>query len=196
MFAWVPRAETLFAIVSVLGPSASSGATKHYISSEFKYELDLPAGWNIDVSPSGVPVLFNYKRSRGGPQGLFPGDGANMFLIPFAAVQPVTSARTMDEWIAQNYMSYYRGLSVMTFPDSGATARGPRGITEVRGEFERNPQDDDLQQDVSYYFTLDGAMFRLRLLYWKHNVNGTTLRAAAESVLRSIRARSRESGQR
>ncbi len=125
------------------------GAVKHFVSKQFKYELDVPAGWNIDQTPSGVPVLFNYKSSMAGPQGLFPEDGAEIRLMPLQEVQVVTNARTMDEWINHNYGPAYRNVSKKRLPDFGANGREPREITEVQAEFERDPIDEELQHDFS-----------------------------------------------
>jgi hypothetical protein len=175
--------------VAFLAFLAASGAVKHFVNSQFGYELDVPTGWNLDQTPSGVPVLFNYKRSMAGPQGLFPEEGAEIRVIPFKAVQIVTRAHIMDQWIKDNYGADYRNVSQKKLPDAGASPKVPRNITEVQADFERDSQDNELQRDLSYYFTLNGNAFRLRLLYWKKNPHREQIETVCRSVLGSIRAR-------
>jgi hypothetical protein len=176
-------------ILALFAFLTASAAVKHFVSSQFGYELDVPTGWNVDQTPSGVPVLFNYESSMAGPQGLFPEKGAEVRVIPFETVQIVMHARTMDEWITHNYGAAYRNVSQRKLPDVGASLKEPQNITEVQADFERDSQDEELQHDLSYYFTLNGAAFRLRLLYWRDNPHRAELETVCKSVLRSIRAR-------
>jgi hypothetical protein len=169
-------------------PLLASGNDKEYANSKFHYKLTLPPRWNIDVPESGVPVLFNYKRSEGGPQGLFPGGGANIYLIPLAAVEARTPAKTLDDWITRNLERDHKNASIKQLHGADNSERAPQGIVEVQSDFVRDSQDEEPQHEVSYYFRLNGATFRLMLLYWKHDPNGSRLQAICESVLRSIRA--------
>jgi hypothetical protein len=166
----------------------ASATDREYTNSKFNYKLTVPARWNIDPPESGVPVLFNYKRSEGGPQGLFPNGGANIYLIPLTAVQPTTPAKTLDEWINQNIEHDHKNASVKKRHDVAGDEKGPQNVVEVQSDFVRDSQDQESQREVSYYFSLNGATFRLMLLYWKQNPHGARLQAICESVLRSIRA--------
>ena len=151
--------------------------------------MTIPAKWNMDVPESGVPVLFNYKRSEGGPQGLFPDHGANIFLIPLDAVKINTNATTLDEWIHRNLQHDHSSSSIKQLPDLDPNPRSPRNIVEVWADFVRDEQDEEKQSEVNYYFTLNGAEFRLMLLYWKDDHQGKYFQSTAESLLRSLRSR-------
>ena len=96
MFSRVRAAALAAAIsgASTLPPAAHAAETgTHFANSRFHYEFTIPPEMERRPPESGVPVLFNYKRSEGGPQGLFPDHGANIFLIPLAAVQVGASCR-------------------------------------------------------------------------------------------------------
>jgi hypothetical protein len=164
--------------------ASSGGATKHFVS-QLGFELDVPGAWNIEVPPSGVPVFFNYDPSRGLPQGMFPGDGAEIYLIPFSSVSAVRPAKTIDEWIAGNYRSNYANVSRRPVPDIGRASR----VVEVESDFRRSESDPEPQHEISYYFVFNGSMFRLRLLYWRDDRNGEHLRAVARTMLGTMRLR-------
>jgi len=147
----------------------------------------------MDVNLSGVPVLFNYQRGREGPQGLFPDDGAQIYLIPFEVVSVVTNAKTFDEWIHQNLWPDHTNVSLRHIPDTTTrsretSVRSPRNIVGVQADYERDPHDGLLQHEIDYYFTLGESMFRLRLLYWKGNPREAALRSIFDAVFRSIRS--------
>ena len=176
------------AVSLVFFQSALLAQTRTYVSSQFKYKLTVPTHWNIEVSGSGVPVIFNYALSEGGPQGLFPENGANIFLIPLEAVKVVTGASTMDEWIRRNLAADHKNVTIRHIPSPSGSDRAPQNVVEVQADFERNPQDDQLQRELDFYFTLRGSMFRLMLVYWKDSPHAAELRSACESILRSIRS--------
>lgn len=165
---------------------AALGQQHTYDSSQFKYQFVVPPKWHLVVSGSGVPVLFNYKESEGAGQGLFPEDGANISLIPFEVVSVVTSAKTMDDWIQHNLGTDHKNVSLPRAVEIYGTNRSPQNIIEVEADFVRDVQDDELQHEVNYYFTLRGARFRLMLLYWKDNAQAAKLRSICQSILRSI----------
>jgi hypothetical protein len=165
----------------------ASGNDKEYTNSKFGYRLTLPPRWNIDIPESGVPVLFNYKRNQGGPQGLFPEGGANIYLIPLAAVEITTPAKTLDDWIKRNLERDHKNTLIKQLHEADNSERAPQNIIQVQSDFIRDSQDEEPQREVSYYFKLNGAAFRLMLLYWKQDPNGPRLQAICESVLRSIR---------
>ena len=62
---------------------------------------------HVAVMEHGYPRVggtspVQLQAERGGPQGLFPNHGANIYLIPLAAVQVSANAKTPDDWIQQN----------------------------------------------------------------------------------------------
>ena len=161
---------------------------RSYQSSMFGYRLQFPARWKMVVQGNGVLTLFNYRQSEAGPQGLFPSEGAEIYLIPFETVRAVVGTDTMDGWAKRNLTPGHTNGHIGRFPDVGTTRDVPRDVVEVDADFLRDPQDADLQYEVSYYFALNGAKFRLMLLYWKGNKRGSHLRSVAELVLQSIRS--------
>jgi hypothetical protein len=172
-----------------LPPAAHAAETgTHFANSKFHYEFTIPPKWNIDTPESGVPVLFNYKRSEGGPQGLFPDHGANIFLIPLAAVQVSTRADTISEWIQSNLQRDHQNASTRKKPElSSKSADGPQDVVEVQSDFTRAPGEDP-QREVDYYFSLRSSAFRLLLLYWKDDTQGQHFQSIAETLLRTIRS--------
>ncbi len=173
--------------LTLVWPQLTADTSRAFVNSKFHYALKVPGGWNAEGQD--IPVLFNYRASEGGPQGLFPDHGAQITLIPLAAVQAVVDAGTMDEWIKRNLASNHTNVSIRHLPaPEDNRALTPRDIVEVEADFERDPQDDMLQHEVDYYFYLRGAPFRLRLLYWKDDKQSSGHRAALQYVLRSITA--------
>jgi hypothetical protein len=73
-----------------------------YTNREFGYRLHVPNGWHISVAPGGEPaVIFNYGPKMALRQGLIQEHGAEIYVVPFAAVEPVTGPLTEGQWIAQ-----------------------------------------------------------------------------------------------
>lgn len=175
---------TLLAAVALIRLQGSGRSS--YSSAEFHYTLEVPSRWNIDIN-GPIPVLFNFKRSEGGPQGLFPDHGAEISLIPLAGVQVVVSAGTMDEWIGKNLGSDHSAVSIKRLPAGRTDESTPRDVVEVEADFQRAPE-EDLQHETNYYFALRGALFRLRMLYWKDDSRAAGHRLACLSVLHSIHA--------
>jgi hypothetical protein len=173
--------------VAVAGALAlGAGAPRIYSNSRFHYRLEVPPNWNISVAESGVVTFFNYDERDSGPQGLFPEPGAEITVIPLDAVAAVVTANTVDEWIAANLTRGHALISRRSLP-SGAAQDSARDIVNVEASFERDPQDEQLQHETNYYFTLHGAEFRLRLLYWKGDSSSANYRGACERILRGIR---------
>ena len=113
-----------------------------------------------------------------------------MYVLPLSAVQMVVNSRTMEEWINRNVSPNHSAVSLKRLPGFGSDDSVPQNLVEVEADFQRGQQ-EDLQHEMNYYFTLRGAIFRLRLLYWKDDRTAVSHRAACQFVLRSIRATTR-----
>jgi hypothetical protein len=175
-------------VVSLAAPQVSFGQGQSYLNTKFNYRLSLPPGWNTSVSGSEVLTIFDYKPEEALPQGLFPDGGSEIWVVPFAGLEAFTKAKTLDEWIAFNAARNHSGVSTRDRADLSRGGNSPDGVVEVDADFERSPDDDALQHEVNYYFTLRGKMFRLMLIYWKDNPNAARLRSVCESVLESVQA--------
>lgn len=165
-------------------------ATKRFISTDFAYELAYPSDWNLDVSPLGIPIFYSFRPEQGGPQGLFPEDGAIIEIIPSDVVLPITNATTLENWIRSTYdHDVYTNVKTRRLPKTRPVDGVPHDIIRVSADFERDSDDGRLQRDISYYYRLDDKVFRLTLLYWKGNpkAKAPQYESLAESVLRSIR---------
>ena len=168
----------------------SAAAPPHkrlYKNSRFSYSLEVPRGWLVNESPAGVASLLNFPVSQAGPQGLFPMEGAVIDLIPLQAVEPVTGIQSLEEWIRHNLLHGRSNALVRHPPDLAGGPGRPVDLVEVEADFIRDIQDSEPQYEVSYYFRLDGAMFRAMLLYWKHNQDAARLKRTCEEVVRSVR---------
>jgi hypothetical protein len=161
---------------------------KTFTSDGYGYRLRYPKAWNVSESGSGVPLFSNYSPSEAGPQGLFPSGGAEIYLIPFAAVKATTSATTLKEWIQSNSGRDHSKVAVRSVPRPAGARGGPQNAFEVKSDFERDPQDETLQREINYYFDLHGAGFRLMLLYWKGDSRALYFESVLRSVFRSITA--------
>jgi hypothetical protein len=179
---------SLCIVASLFAPQASLSQSRSYVSAKFNYRLLLPPGWNMSAAGSDVLMIFDYKQTEALPQGLFPDRGAEIWVIPFAGLEAITKAKTMDEWIAYNAGHNHSGVSTKHRPDLSKGGNSPNEVVEVDADFERDPQDEGLQHEVNYYFTLRGKMFRLMLIYWKGNPQASHLRSVCESLLGSVRA--------
>jgi len=128
-------------------------------------------------------------NAEGGPQGLFPDHGAEIYVVPFAAVRAVVSAGTMAEWISRNITPDHGAVSIKRLSQPRGDESAPGNIVEVEADFQRGSHSqEEPQHETSYYFTLRGAMFRLRLSYWKGDPRSAKHRSACLSILQSIRA--------
>jgi hypothetical protein len=163
-------------------------AARAYLNRQFGYRLTVPAGWNIAVPPSGVPVLFNYAQGSALPQGLIPDGGAEVYVIPYQAVELVTSARDLESWIAANSAMWHTNVRTSSAAPWAKDDGAPQEIVKVDADYERAPEDETLQSEVNYYFTLHHRGFRLRLLYEKGDPHGSSFNSALLAVLHSIKA--------
>lgn len=150
------------------------------------YRTSVPSGWNISVSANWVSTIFNYDPDKIEPQGLFPTEGAEISILPFAAVEGTTKARTIDDWIAQFSARKRSRISVRRLGDTDGPA-GPHNLVEVDADFQRDPQDFEPQHEVSYYFSLEGKLFRVALTYWKDNRHAVELQSICDALVKSIR---------
>jgi hypothetical protein len=184
------------ALAFVTGCSLSmQGQGQVYSNAKYKYELLKPDDWNLSENRSGVPMFFNYKPSEGGPQGLFPSNGAQILVIPHGVDPRTAKAGTLAEWIKLSLRDGYSGgsysnVTMRSLPNTGGGDATPRDVVEIEADFKRLDQDDELQQEVSYFFTLNGKFFRLMLVHWKDKPDSRSLRAVCLSMLQSIRASS------
>jgi hypothetical protein len=170
------------------GINLQSGGPETYINERFNYSLQIPKKWRI--SESGyIPLLFNYTPRTGGPQGLFPKQGAEIYVVPLSAVQQVLHAEAMEKWITVNLEHHHFDIIRKKISDPVDDVNAPHNILQVEADFERDPDDQERQHELNYYFTLRNVPFRLMLLYWKDNHQITSQRAVCWSVLRSIRAK-------
>lgn len=159
-----------------------------FTSEMFGYRLVIPNGWHVAVPPSGVPVLFNYDESQALPQGLIPVGGANIYLIPYAAVTGVTHARDLQDWIQANSEEWHTNVRTSRVASWSSGGTTPKEIIKVEAEYERAPEDEARQAEINYYFVLHGSDFRLRMLYGKGDPRSSYFRSVVEAVLRSIKA--------
>ena len=171
---------------SLLAPQRSVCQAHEYVGPE--HRLLVPDKWNISATPNGVLTIFDYEPRDAGPQGLFPFEGAEILVLPLAAVERTSKAKTLDEWIAQNAAVHRAGVSRKRRADLRRRDGSAQGVIEVEADFERDSQDGNLQHEVSYYFTLRGRMFGVTLTYWKGNPNASNLRSVTESVVEAIQA--------
>lgn len=159
-----------------------------FVSSAFKYQLLVPQQWNLSVAKSGVPMIFNYNRRQAGSQGLFPDSGAEIYIVPLALVKAVVKGNSLDDWIRNDLSLEHTNALISHLPDAVDDHRLPRNVVMVESDFERDPQDKGLQHQIDYYYVLSGGMYHLMCVYWKDNLRAAQVRAACESVFRSIRA--------
>jgi hypothetical protein len=158
-----------------------------YRNSRDGYTLQVPRHWHISVTDH-LAVLYNYPASEGGPQGLFPLHGANIFVVPFASVSAVSRASSMQEWIQENLRDGYSNIVVRSVPSIGLSDRLPQNVIRVESDYQRSAQDDSLQHKITYYFTLHGSWVKIELVYWKDDEQSAHFRSALDFVLRSVRS--------
>lgn len=179
------RVGCILCITAVL---LSATASRTYESKRFHYLLDVPNGWRVSVSPSGVVVLANYGPKKALPQGLMQDGCANIYIVPFSAVRAVMPALDMNAWIKSNNDQWHSNVVMQPIP-SWSNAEGvPQQIMQVAADYERDSQDDELQAEINYYFLLRGSPFRLSALYWKNDKRAAYFAARTREILRSIRA--------
>jgi hypothetical protein len=180
----------IFGLVSFLlilsDCSLQANGPRKYANRAFHYALEVPATWRIEARNT-VCVLYNFRPNEGGPQALFLEHGAEIYVIPLAAVQATVDATTIDEWASRNASPDHTAISAKHLSGPGRDDSVPNNLLMVEADYERDPQ-EDLQHEVNYYFSLRASIFRLRLLYWKDDSRAARHRAAVESVLRSIHA--------
>jgi hypothetical protein len=185
----IRRVVSISCLGLVLAASMFSAAEqKTFTSARFGYELRLPKSWNISVADSGVPVFFNYPRAEALPQGLIPDHGAEIYLIPFAALRGTTRAKDLKEWIQINTRREHSRIHVTQVPGALEEESAPHNVFRVTSDFERDPQDGIPQREIDYYFQLNGEGFRLRLVYWKGDPRSTYFESVQQAIFRSIRA--------
>ncbi len=187
----ISRLMLVFGLVLAEAGHGSCFAQRNFTSDRFRYALTVPIGWNLLESPSGVPVIFNYPRAKGLPQGLIPDGGADIYLVPESVVAPVTPAGGLDEWIRSNESTSHSDIRVSRPVVRTKGTNAPQDLVKVEADYERSPDDGMLQTEVNYYFRLHGDGFRLRLLYWKGAPKASSFRAALVGILNSIRAADR-----
>jgi hypothetical protein len=173
---------------SLTASAIADAQPRTYTSARYNYRITVPEGWHISVPKSGVATFFNYELKEAGPQGLFPEDGAEIYLIPYGAVETVASSKTLRDWIQHNLTADHANVEIREIPASNRGSSGPQNVIEVTADFQRDSQDYEPQREVDYYFTLDKQMFRIMLLYWNDNPQGPFLQSICDSMLRSIRS--------
>ena len=178
----------LVLFIAAANHSAYCADVRMFTSDMFGYRLTVPRGWDLAVPSSGVPVIFNYDKSEALPQGLIPSGKANIFLIPYAAVSEVTPARDLKAWIRANSQKWYTNVRTTRIPAWSRDGRAPQDIVRVEADYERSPEDESLQTEISYYFVLNGSDFRLRMLFGKGDRRYSYFRSVAYALLRSIRS--------
>jgi hypothetical protein len=163
---------------------------REFTSPKFGFRMTLPPKWNIVVSESGVPNVFNYDPNDALPQGLVPQGGANIYLIPFGAVEAMNNAKLLDEWIESNLVRGHKDVLRKVIPSVGKADNSARGIVEIDADVFFDPDDPNeaLQREVSFYFLLKGGMFHLMMVYNKDDPQGTRFHSVCEWILRSVRA--------
>ena len=167
-------------------PLLGAAAQKAFTSAQYGFTLRFPGSWSVSVSGAGVPLFFNYRRSQALPQGLLLDGGAEIYVIPFVLVGAMTHADSLDDWIAFNNAHGCSEIKTHHLPNFDSSVRVPHDIVEVESDFERDPQDDQLQRVIDYYFTLHGKKFRLMLVHWKDDPRAAYFRSVLDSVFRSI----------
>jgi len=180
--------KLIASLFTVLTLPLSATEQKTFTSAKYGYKVRLPKTWNVSVSAAGIPVFFNYDPSEALPQGLIPEHGAEIYLIPFANVQPVTGTKNLTDWIQFNNARGRSNIVVKRLSTS-RSEREPHDAVEVDSDFERDPQDEVLQRVTDYYFTLRGEKFRLMLVHWKGDQQSAHFRLVLDSVFRSIESR-------
>jgi hypothetical protein len=170
----------------LLAVGAAAEEQKAFTSGEYGYRLRLPRSWNVSVSGNGIPTIYNYDPKDALPQGLFPEHGADILLIPFAVVQPATKGHTLTEWIHSNTAHGYSNVVVKQVSSPNGSKHRPSDVVEVRADFRRAPDDEELQRTVCYYFTLHGMKFRLMLEYWKDDPRSAYFESVLDAVFRSL----------
>jgi hypothetical protein len=190
--AWFLAAAGLQATIACApaAPRDASLRRRVYVNEEYRYRLSVPVGWHVSVAPGGEPVvIFNYNPKAALPQGLIPEHGAEIYVVPFAAVEPVTGPVAPDQWIDlvdkrdRTNITVKRIASLYNSPDS------PQDIVGVQADFKRSRQDDGLQRELSYYFRLRDAGFHL-IMYFSESdqAHAPQWADAFLAVLRSMRA--------
>ena len=179
----------LLTVFGIAGLSPLHAAGPRVIENrKFGYRLSVPEEWNVVVPPSGVPVLFNYDKKKALPQGLIPEGGAEVYLIPYEAVRLVAGANRLEDWIQANGRESHTNVRTERVASWTKDESSPQGITRIVADYQRAPEDEELQSEVDYYFTLRGAAFRLRMLFWKGDPRSSDYNSVMVAVLRSIRA--------
>jgi hypothetical protein len=179
----------MISLTVALNSGSSFAQVKSFVSSRFNYQLNIPVKWHISVAKSGVAIAFNYDLSRALPQGLIPEGGVEVYVVPLAAVEPVTEAKTLETWAEGNLSVGHTNVSTAHLPNFSNTDNTPHNILEVEADFRRYEQDEDVQREISFYFTLKGKPFRLMTLFGKDDPKAAYFRATSESIFRSIRSR-------
>lgn len=178
--------------VTLLFTSASKAQNQTHQSERFGYQLAIPLGWK--VSQTGFDVMFySYRTNEALPHGMLPPRGAEIWVTPFNAIKERApamrwkGANSVQQWIQHELTPDHTNVSVTRVQDVD-DRDAPKEVFRVEADYRRDPADDELQHEISYFFTLEGRMYRLALLYWRDNDSGQRLKRVLEAVLQSARA--------
>jgi hypothetical protein len=153
---------------------------------QFEYKVTIPAGWDFDLSNSGVPVIFNFKREEGGPQGLFPEHGATIYIHPeLGLLIPGIPGKQRDR-ILQGAQEGRVILKVTHIPDFRAGSRAPHQITREDADLTLDGPDGLIEREITYSFRLRQSRFQLVLTYYRGDRLAADFEARSLEILRSV----------
>lgn len=168
---------------------ATHGNAREFTSPEFPYRLTIPPKWNISVSPTGVPVLFNYDPKLALPQNHIPDGGAEIYLVPFSLIRSTTKADTIEEWIRGSLDRWHSAIRIHPASDIRS---GKSALTEVwraEADYQVNGDVNEVQRENNCYFRLEGQSYHLMMHYTKGDHRERYFLSVFEMVLKSIEPR-------
>ncbi len=163
--------------------SAPVARVQTYFSEQYRYRLSVPGSWHLSVAPNGVPTIYNYDPGLSLGQGLIPSGGAEIYLLPFAALG--RQAQNERSWISEDVRSLAHGEAVIESVLNVKSA-SVTDVVRVSFDHERIPNEEP-QRNVCLYFSLGGKLFKLGLSYWKGDPRGPSYELALMTILRSVR---------
>jgi hypothetical protein len=118
-------------------------------------------------------------------QSLLPAGGAEIVIVPLAALHGKKRERTQRTWIEDEVRIMANGRAVLERVE-GVQNDAISDTTRVTFDWERVPGEEP-QHVVQYYFSLKGSLFKIDLSYWSGDQRGPIYEKQVLSLLNRIK---------
>lgn len=139
-----------------------------------RFSVTYPSAWHADGFQPGL-TLYNFTSSAAIKGVILPAHGAMITLRK----QP-DGVPTVDAWIRQDLVGSTPEVRRELQP-----ARNCGKLTEVQWRWETGPE--QYFQEIAYYCTTKGALYRVQLTYWSDNPNGQDFRNITLHVIHTLK---------